>query len=160
MNSLNQVFFALLYAFIGIMAVRCIYISFFTKPIAPQEYMKKANYAVSLFKARRYANRVLLEALSLENLTEEEKAFIHFQRGFNHYMMRNNAEAVKDFEAAWPFLKKSRIPFNKAYASIVVAYYNVGKKDKAREIYHYLLQKSGYDSRFTSLQYLETRIFK
>ncbi len=159
--TFNQIFFAALYTFIGVMVLRCIYISFIIKPQTPQDYMKKANYAVSLFKARNYANKILTEALEkFENLTEEERAFLHFQKGINDYMKRDNVSAVKNFDIAWPFLKKAKIPFSKIYASIVVANYNVGKKDKAREIYHHLMQKSKYDPRFSSLGYLEMKIFK
>lgn len=143
------------------MVLRSIYKTFFSKLETPQDYMKRANYAVSFFRMRNYANKVLLSALdAFDDLSEEERSFIHFQLGVNYYQQRKNEEAVKHFDIAWPYIKKAKIPYNRIYASIVVANYNIGNKDRAREIYHYLLSKEKYDPRFGALNYLESRIFK
>lgn len=161
MNNSNQIFFTIFYIFCGSMVLRSIYKTFFAKVETPRDYMKKANYAASFFRMRSYANKVLFDALDrFEHLTDEERSFIHFQIGINLYQQRKNEEAVKHFDIAWPYLNKAKIPYNKIYASIVVANYNVGNKDKAREIYHYLLAKRKYDPRFEALGYLESSIFK
>ena len=68
------------------------------------------------------------------DLSEEEKSFINFQIGVNYYYKKKYEKAIEYFEVAWPYLKKAKIPYNKIYASIVVSYYDVGEKEKAREI--------------------------
>ncbi|MDO5095349.1 MAG: hypothetical protein Q4D65_02215 [Peptostreptococcaceae bacterium] len=161
MSKDNQLFFTILYIFCGIMLLRSIQKAFFTKLEQPSDYMKRANYAVSFFKARNYANNLLQKALDrFDNLTEEELSFIHFQMGYNYFDKRNFEQAAKHFELSWPFLKKAKISYNKGYASLVVAFYNIGQKEKAREIYHYLRKKESYDPRFAALEYLERSIFK
>lgn len=161
MKNSNQMFFTALYIFFALMLLRSIYKTFFMKLQTPQDYVKKANYAVGFFKARNYANKVLYEALDrFDTMSEEERSFIHFHIGLNLYQKRKNEEAVKHFDLAWPYLKKAKIPYNRIYAALVAANYNIGKKDKAREIYHHLISKEKYDPRFSSLQYLEKSIFK
>lgn len=161
MNNGNQVFFTVFYIFCAVMVARSIYKAFFAKLETPNDYMNRANYAVSFFRARNYAIKLLEKGLvSIDKLTDEENSFMHFQIGINLYAKRKFNEAAKHFDIAWPYLKKSKIPYNKIYASIVATYYNIGQKDKAREVYHYLMQKEKYDPRFGALQYLENSIFK
>ena len=127
----------------------------------PMDYVQKANYLTTFYKMRSQAIKTLNRALiDFDHLTDEEYSFINFQIGVNYYNKKKYVEAVKYFDLAWPFLKKAKIPFNKIYASIVVANYDIGNKEKAREIYHFLIQKQKYDSRFASLAYLESSIFK
>lgn len=135
--------------------------AFSNKLTTPYDYMKRSNYMVSFFRSHTLAIKILEEALSkFSNLTDEERSFINFQIGVNYHHKRKYNEAVKYFEKAWPYLKSSKIPFNKMYACIVVSYYNIGEKEKAREIYHFLRKKELYDINFIKLSYLENSIFK
>ncbi len=161
MKDSNQLFTILFVAFCAAMVARSLYKAFFIKAETPSDYMKKAHYAVSFFKARRYSINLLQKALdTFDNLTEEEYSYIHFQIGLNQYYQKKFETAAVTFDKAWPFLKKSKIPYSRAYAAIVVSNYNIGKKEKAREIYHYLIKKQSYDPKFADLQYLEQRIFR
>lgn len=161
MDNLNSTFFPLLYSAIGILFLRGVYKTFMVKPDTAMDYMTKANYLTSFYKMRGLAIKTLQEALNrFDNLSEEEKSFINFQIGVNYYYKKKYEKAIEYFEVAWPYLKKAKIPYNKIYASIVVAYYDVGEKEKAREMYHYLKNKEKYDPRFGALSYLENSIFK
>lgn len=161
MNDFSSIFFKVLYIAIGLMFLRGIHKTLFMKLEKPMDYVQKANYLTTFYKMRTQAIKTLNSALNnFENLTDEEYSFINFQIGVNYYYKKKYSEAVKYFDIAWPFLKKAKIPFNKIYATIVVANYDVGNKEKAREIYHFLMQKQKYDPRFESFAYLENSIFK
>lgn len=161
MIDFNKIFFIALYSVIAAFFLKGLYKTFFMKLDSPMDYVKKANYLTSFYKMRSLAIRTLEEALEkCDFLTEEEESFINFQIGVNYYYKKKYSEAIKYYEKAWPYLKKAKIPYNKVYASIVVTYYDTGNKEKAREIYHYLIKKDRYDPRFASLSYLENSIFK
>lgn len=161
MSKFNSIFFILLYTSIGLLFLRGVYKTFFMKLETPMDYVKKANYLTSYYKLRNMAIRTLEDALvRFENLSDEEKSFINFQIGVNYYYKKKYHKAIQYYELSWPYLKKAKIPYNKIYASIVVAYYDTGNKEKAREIYHFLIGKEKYDPRFVALTYLENSIFK
>ena len=161
MNNFSEIFFKLLYVTMGLMFLRGIQKTLFMKLNTPMDYVQKANYLTAFYKMRGQAIKTLQSALdNFDELTDEENSFIHFQIGVNYFYKKKYTEAVKYFDIAWPFLKKAKIPFNKIYASIVVANFDIGNKEKAREIYHFLLNKQKYDPRFASLSYLENSIFK
>lgn len=161
MNDFNSIFFALLYLFIGAMFLRGIYKTTFMRLNSPQDYIKKAYYLTNYYRMRSLSTKTLEDALRVfPTMSEEERSFIEFQIGVNYHKKRKLDLAIQHYEKAWPFLKKAKIPFSKVYASIVVAYYDVGEKEKAREIYHFLMQKEKYDPRFAALSYLESSIFK
>lgn len=161
MKNNNQWFFVILYIFCAWMLIRSIYKAFFLKLETVDDYMKRAHYAVSFFKARNYALRLLQKALSVfPDVSAQEFAFIHFQIGYLYFEKKDFEKAVEHFDLAWPFLKKSKLSYSRAYAALVVANYNVGNKEKAREWYHYLRRKEQSDPRFQGLSYLERSIFK
>lgn len=155
MNSnIILLWFCILLVFIAICRV------FVIKLEKPQDYMKKAHYMVMMFGAYLYANKVLESALQkFTDLTEEEISFLNFQIGINLVQKRKYNDSINYFEKSISFIQSSNIPYNKAYALMIKAYLNVGKKEKAREIYRNLRKKEKYDIKFEKLSVLEKELF-
>ena len=94
------------------------------------------------------------------DLNSEEKTSALFQIGVQYHFKKDYNKAVEYFDQVWDYIRKSKVPYEKMLACIIVSNYNIGKKEKAREIYHALRIKERYDPRFEQLSYLESTIFK
>lgn len=150
----------LIYVFSIYLIARAVYKAFFTKLKTFDDYQKRAAHNVSYFRSRKRAIKTMEEAMEKLELTKEQKTAVIFQIGVHYHYMRDYKKAVEYFDQVWGEIKKSRNPYEKMLACIIVSNYNVGNKEKAREIYHYLRKKESYDPRFEQLSYLESTIFK
>lgn len=159
-NTGNNYFFIIIYIFSAYLLVKAIYTAFFTKLVTFEDYQRRSAHYVSYFKARQKAIEVMERALTELDLNNEEKTSAVFQIGVQYHYKRDYKKAVEYFDKVWNYIKKSKVPYEKMLACIVVANYNLGNKDKAREIYHVLRTKEKYDPRYSQLDYLEGTIFK
>lgn len=160
-NSVNNSnLFIAIYAFTAYLLIKAIYGAFFTKLKTFEDYQKRSAHFVSYFKARQKSINIMEKALTELNLKHEEKISALFQIGVQYHFKKDYAKAITYFDQVWGYIKKSKIPYEKMLACIVVSNYNVGNKEKAREIYHTLKNKERYDQRFEQLSYLESTIFK
>ena len=84
----------------------------------------------------------------------------NFQIGMQYYYKRDYKEAVEYFEKMERYFKKARIPFDNGYLSMIVSYYNIGKTEKAKSLYHILKKQQKLDPRYGDLDMLEKRLFE
>lgn len=160
-NSTPQnYFFILIYVFSAYLLVKAVYSAFFTKLETFEDYQKRSAHYVSYFKARQKSIDVLEMALRDLKLNNEQRTSVLFQIGVQYHYKKDYKKAVEYFDQIWNYIKKSKVPYEKMLACIVVANYNLGNKDKAREVYHILKNKEKYDPRYSELSYLEGTIFK
>lgn len=159
-NVNNSYLFIAIYVFTAYLLIKAIYGAFFTKLITFEDYQKRSAHFVSYFKARQQAINVIEKAIIDLNLKNDEMVSALFQIGVQYHYKRDYAKAITYFDQVWGYIKKSKIPYEKMLACIVVSNYNVGNKEKAREVYHILKNKEKYDPRYEQLSYLESTIFK
>lgn len=157
--TVNYVLIAI-YIFTAYLLIRAIKIAFFTKLENFDDYQRRSGHYVSYFRSRNKAIETMQIALDTLELNSEEKNSALFQIGIQYHFKKDYRKAVEYFDQVWGYIKKSKIPYEKMLACIVVANYNLGEKEKARAIYHTLLLKAKYDPRFEQLSYLESTIFK
>lgn len=159
-NNAYNYFLIAIYIFSAYLLFRAIYTAFFTKLVTFEDYQKRSFHYISYFKARKKAIDILEKTLRDFDLNNEQKNSVLFQIGVQYHYKKDYNKAVEYFDQSWNYIKKSKVPYEKMLACIVVANYNLGKKDKAREIYHILKSKVKYDPRYNELSYLENTIFK
>ncbi|MGB5824060.1 MAG: hypothetical protein WBH44_08270 [Proteocatella sp.] len=159
-NVNNSYLFIAIYIFTAYLLIKAIYGAFFTKLKTFEDYQKRSAHFVSYFKARQKAINVMESAIIDLNLKNDEKISAIFQIGVQYHYKRDYTKAITYFDQVWGYIKKSKIPYEKMLACIIVSNYNVGNKEKAREVYHILKNKGKYDPRYEQLSYLESTIFK
>lgn len=158
-GELNIALIIIYIATIYILA-RAVYKAFFTKLKTFDDYQKRSAHYISYFRSRKKAIKIMELAMQNLELNKEQTTSALFQIGVHYHYMRDYKKALEYFDKVWGDIKKSKNPYEKMLACIVVSNYNVGNKEKAREIYHHLRKKESYDPRFEQLSYLEGTIFK
>jgi len=149
-----------IYVFSAYLLFRAIKIAFFTKLETFDDYQKRSAHYFTYFRARNKSIEVMNRALNDLDLNAEEKNAALFQIGIQYHFKKDYKKAVEYFDQVWGYIKKSKVPYEKMLACIIVSNYNLGDKEKARTIYHTLRLKERYDPRFEQLSYLESTIFK
>lgn len=161
MNSSSYNFFIIaIYVFTLYLLTKAIYKAFFTKLVTFEDYQKRSAHFMTYFKAKNKAIKVLEDAMENLELSHADKVSALFQIGVLYHYKKDYKKAVEYFDQVWGYIKKNKTPYEKMFACIVVANYNLGNKEKAREVYHILKMKEKYDPRYDQLSYLESTIFK
>lgn len=150
----------IIYAFSIILLIRVIYKAFFTKLETVVDYHQRAFNYVNYFQNRTMAINLLEQALSMDKFNNVEKASFHLKIGILYFKMKKFEEAKESFENILSYIRSENFSYTKELSAIVLTYYNLGEKDKARKIYHWLLSKEKYDPDFSNLRYLDTYIWK
>ncbi len=159
-NGTNNYFFIAIYIFTAYLLIKAVYRAFGVKLVTFEDYQKRSAHYVSYFRARQQAINVIEMAMKNLDLKNDEKMAALFQIGVQYHFKRDYAKAAEYFDQVWGYIKKSKVPYEKMMACMIVSNYNIGNKDKAREIYHVLKTKEKYDPRYEQLSYLESTIFK
>lgn len=150
----------IIYAFSIILVIRVIYRAFFTKLETAVDYHQRAfNYEI-YFQNRNMAINLMQQALLIDKFNDVEKASFHLKIGILYFKMKKFDKAKDSFENILNYIKNEKFSYTKDLSAIVLTYYNLGEKDKARKIYHWLMSKEKYDYDFSNLRYLDTYIWK
>lgn len=136
------------------------YRAFFGKLETVHDYHKRAANYVIYFSSKRKAIKVLDEALANPSFNEIERSSIYLQKGILYYRLKNYNKSKENFEPILKYLKKEKFPYTKELSAVILTYYNLGEKEKARELYHILKGKEKYDKGFSELSYLDRYIWK
>ena len=102
--------------------------------------------------------KVLKEALEVEKLTKLQVASVKLQLGILYYKIKDYEEAVKYFNDIESYLKKEDYGYSKNLNAIILAYINVGQKEKARKVYQEFLKREDEDFTFSRVRALEKYI--
>lgn len=159
MNSYNF-FMYVIYIVSIILIVKAVRKAFFAPLNTMDDYINRSNHFVMYFKNRTAAINVLVKALNNSDLTESEKNQLKIKIGILYNYKKDYENAKKYFDEILEYVKKSKIPYDRELSAIVVVYYNLGDKDTARKVYHWLRAKEKYEPRFELFSYLDTYIFK
>lgn len=150
----------IVYALVVLFIFRAISRSLLNRLTDADSYIRKAKTLISYFGAKKSAARVLQRGLELPDNTKEDEDELNFQIGNVYYLMKKYPEAVAYYEKMEERLKTKGFPFDKGYLHMIMSYYNAGKVEKARAIYHILMNKRFEDPRFGTVESLLSRIFK
>lgn len=153
--SLKVVYVLLIVFFVAVL-----FRNYFNKLKTKEDYLKRASNLGKHWKQYDRAAAILKKGLDTLTLTEEEQDVFNFQIGMQYYYKRDYKEAVEYFEKMERYFKKARIPFDNGYLSMIVSYYNIGKTEKAKSLYHILKKQQKLDSRYGDLDMLEKRLFE
>jgi hypothetical protein len=74
--------------------------------------------------------------------------------------MKKLNKAKEHFDKILDFVRKDNFKYMKDISAIVLTYYELGEKDTARKIYHWLRAKEKFDPDFDKLDYLDLYIWK
>lgn len=125
-----------------------------------QDYHKRAANHVIYFSNKKRAIKILDLALENPSFNEVERGSIFLKKGILYYRLKNYEKAKESFEPILKYLKKEKFPYTKELSAVILTYYNLGEKEKARELYHILKGKEKYDPGFSELSYLDRYIWK
>ncbi|MGL5440614.1 MAG: hypothetical protein ACRDA4_09625 [Filifactoraceae bacterium] len=143
-----------------ILIFRAVKKSFFSKLITFDDYVNRSKHFVMYFKNRTAAINVLKKALENKNISNVEKNELKIKIGILYNYKKEYAKAKLYFDEVLDYIKKEKLEFDRELASIVVVYYNLGDKETARKVYHWLRSKEKYEPRFELFSYLDNYIFK
>ncbi len=115
---------------------------------------------ISYFGAKKRAVAVLQRGLELPDNTKEEVDELNFQIGNTYYLLKNYTEAAAYYDKMKERLKAKSFPYDKGYLHMIMSYYNAGRAEMARQIYHNLMNRQLQDARFGMVDTLKNRIFK
>lgn len=149
-----------IYILSAVVLLRVIYKYYFSPLNTIEDYHQRAFAYETILLSKRLSINFLKKGLQDERLTQIEKASIKLRLGILYYRLRDYQQSVDYFEMIINYIKKGKFPYTRNLSAIVLSYYNLGKKEKARELYHYLLAKESYDMNFSKLRYLDRYIWK
>lgn len=112
------------------------------------------------FSNKKKAIKVLDDALANPNFNEVERSSLFLQKGILYYRLKDYNKSKENFEPILKYLKKEKFPYTKELSAVILTYYSLGEKEKARELYHILKAKEKYDKGFSELSYLDRYIWK
>lgn len=148
----------IIYVACAVLVVRAVYKAFFAKPKKLDDYFKRAMYYEVYFQNKTVGIKVLKEALEVEKLTKLQVASVKLQLGILYYKIKDYEEAVKYFNDIEIYLKKEDYGYSKNLNAIILAYINVGQKEKARKVYQEFLKREDEDFTFSRVRALEKYI--
>ena len=150
----------IIYLFSIIILVKVIRRAFFIELKTALDYHQRAmNYQI-YFQNKTKSIKILEEGLLNPNFSKTEKGSFHLSIGILYYKMKKFDKAKEQFESIMDFIKKENFSYMKDLSAVVLTYFELGEKDKARTIYHYLRAKEKYDPDFDKLDYLDLYIWK
>lgn len=158
----NQVdgYFKYVYILVIIFLIRAVYRAFFIKLRKPEDYIIRAKYWVSYFGARKKAIKTLEEGLELPGLDQIDRDRLNLCIGNEYYFKKDFENAVVYFDKINTLFYQKGLLFDKSYLNVIMSYYNVGRKNDARKLYHTLRKNEKFDPKYGYLQSLDMRIFK
>ncbi len=143
-----------------IILVRVVYRAFFTELKTAIDYHQRAmNYQI-YFQNKSKSIKILEQALLNPDFNRTDKGSFHLSIGILYYKMKKFDKAKEHFESILDFIKKDNFSYMKDLSAVVLTYFELGEKDKARIIYHWLRAKEKYDPDFGKLDYLDLYIWK
>lgn len=148
----------IIYVACAVLVARAVYKAFFAKPKKLDDYFKRAMYYEVYFQNKTVGIKVLKEALEVEKLTKLQVASVKLQLGILYYKIKDYEEAVKYFNDIESYLKKEDYGYSKNLNAIILAYINVGQKEKARKVYQEFLKREDEDFTFSRVRALEKYI--
>ena len=150
----------IIYIFSGILLIRVIYRAFFTELKTATDYHQRAmNYEI-YFQNRSKAIKLLEQAIEKPEFTRTEKGSFDLKIGILYYKMKKLNKAKEHFDKILDFVRKDNFKYMKDISAIVLTYYELGEKDTARKIYHWLRAKEKFEPDFDKLDYLDLYIWK
>lgn len=124
------------------------------------DYFQRAHLLSKSLKAHKMARNVLERAEKLPGLTTFDRQALEFQKGMTYYYQKDYITAAQTFDRMLPYFDNKDVNFDAGYPAMVISYYNSGRVQEARTLYHKLLKHRKNDERFGILTTLDQRIFK
>ncbi|WP_047155130.1 tetratricopeptide repeat protein [Aneurinibacillus tyrosinisolvens] len=131
-----------------------IYKNFF-KPIKRYEdYINRATNYEFFLRNKKKKMEILKTALNDGSLLNIERSSILIKIGFQYFKEDNWDQATKYFHDALQIARKEKFFYTKALSDVVKAYFYMGQRQKAIDLYYDLLQRQSYDPRFSKIKKL------
>ncbi|AOL35710.1 hypothetical protein BGM21_15110 [Geobacillus thermoleovorans] len=132
------------------------YKGFLKQPTSYNDYIDRATLYDAVLLNKNKAKDILKDALTLQSLSNIEKASINLEIGFIEFKQMEYESAVTYFDTAFELISQEKFLYNKKYIDVIKAYIYAHQKEKAIEIYNNLIARQSYDRRFGKLKKLES----